>query len=147
MIMLSFHFLTTASCLLSLRCVWYLSCASTLRMSCIILYFYCLHSIFFLVTNSLSCPYIYPIYLSVSVVDTEACDLRALNLIEGYTKTVLGLDEQVRLVDQWCHHHSCWTSLVSNSFISSLLNVLIAYQHHCYTSWLFKCIVVRYYCN
>ena len=69
-------------------------------MSCIILYFYYMHSIFCLVINSFFCPYIYPIYLSVSVVDTEACDLRALNLIEGYTKTVLGLDEQVRLVDQ-----------------------------------------------
>ena len=32
----------------------------------------------------------------ILVVDSEACTLRGLNLIEGYTKTVLGQDGQVR---------------------------------------------------
>jgi hypothetical protein len=31
----------------------------------------------------------------ILVVDSEACTLRGLNLIEGYTKTVLGQDGQV----------------------------------------------------
>lgn len=39
------------------------------------------------------------------VVDSEACTLRGLNLIEGYTKTVLGQDGQV-------HYHNEYLKLV-----------------------------------
>ena len=35
--------------------------------------------------------------LQILVVDSEASSLRALNLIEGYTKTVLGQDAPVSL--------------------------------------------------
>jgi hypothetical protein len=81
------------------------------------------------------------------VVDNEACTLRAINLIEGYTKTVLGQDEIVsgqdsRLLEgygdvdtsgfkaktQVCVHICLYTLIVIyviGSMLSIFINILI----------------------